>query len=483
MIISRKLARRRMLLSNGKSSFNYYVFKSGDTKIADGLDIVTTGTVNFTNGTMRIDRGEGYVISGVDFTKYNKIYFEYGSATDADNPSSKAGYLGYGDGTNNGLPLEISSFEDYITALNQGVSNIIIQELDISSIKGYKSILVFCSNASGAEIRVKNIWLEGTYDPIIQFNPDEGTGEIKPDNPEPDEPDPTPPSDGEDEDDGGSDEKTSYSITLNLTDVQVTSNSHTDNKVDEGANYHLAFQPKDGYEISSVSVSVGGVPMNDCYDAQYSIIEIFSVNGDIVITITTKAIEIEEPEPEEPEVDTHYLFSSSGNNNFIFGEYHYKPFEGGVSQEASTSWPPAYDEDGLNTSPSQIVLRGKYPSMMVPVGGSSAYLRLQANVVNGSERYFANNNDYLHNGQVYAAKTVGLPFSNYIFHIKASCTGSGYSYVTYNSNSNYKISVSGNENKEYTMNINLVSNAYFDFDSTENGGDFIITDIWLEEIT
>lgn len=83
-------------------------------------------------------------------------------------------------------------------------------------------------------------------------------------------------------------EATVFSVTNNLTNV-ITSNAVS--SVTEGNSYSATLTANDGYEISSVVVTMGG---SDVTSSVYSDgnISISSVTGDIVITATANEIEI-----------------------------------------------------------------------------------------------------------------------------------------------------------------------------------------------
>lgn len=79
-----------------------------------------------------------------------------------------------------------------------------------------------------------------------------------------------------------------YSVTSNLTNVSI-SNAAT--SVTNGAAYNVMLTAADGYELSSVTVTMGGA---DVTATAYSngIVSIASVTGDIVITATATAVEV-----------------------------------------------------------------------------------------------------------------------------------------------------------------------------------------------
>lgn len=78
---------------------------------------------------------------------------------------------------------------------------------------------------------------------------------------------------------------TAYTITQNLTNI-TTSNSAT------GANYGSSFQatlsPSTGYDIDTVTVTMGGTTLTNAYNSSTKIVSISSVTGNIVITAKGK---------------------------------------------------------------------------------------------------------------------------------------------------------------------------------------------------
>lgn len=264
-----------------------------------------------------------------------------------------------------------------------------------------------------------------------------------------------------------------YTITHNYTNV---SSSHILETIEEGASYAATLTPDEGYKMSTITITMGGVDVtNQCaVSLEDGSFTTPSATGNIVITAVAVA---SEPMPNEI-----YIFDSARSDNFLFGEYRYKENTGTVNSEAVTSWPPADDEDGLNTDARKIILRSEYSGLLEPAGASPAYLVLRANGfgqmdATGKTGYFTNNVEM--NGA--SIGSLGIPFGLYTFNINAYCTGSGYATVTYNGNAGYKITVSGTQKAKYSMTIELESNGYFDFDSVKGCGDFIITDIWLEQ--
>ena len=89
-------------------------------------------------------------------------------------------------------------------------------------------------------------------------------------------------------------EVTSYTITKNLTNVTI-SNSAT--SVNENSSYSATLTPSDGYELSTVTITMGGA---DVTSSSYSngSITISSVTGNIVITANATQ-QVSGPDPEE----------------------------------------------------------------------------------------------------------------------------------------------------------------------------------------
>ena len=257
---------------------------------------------------------------------------------------------------------------------------------------------------------------------------------------------------------------TVYTITNNLTNV--TSNNNA-TEVEAGDSYEATLTADDGYEISSIIVEVGGEDVTEYVGLTDGYFYIGNVGGDIVITAIAEKVASN---------GKIYVFDSTSSSNFLFGEYHYKEYAGSVNEEAETSWPPSNDEDGLNTDASKIILQADYNTLLKPTGASPAWLCLEANY-NG---FFANNNSYIYNGTTYEPCKLGVPLEEVTLHVNAYCTDSGYATITYNDDSTNQITVTGTTLTEYSMSITLVSNAFFDFNSVEGCGNFVITDIWFE---
>ena len=87
---------------------------------------------------------------------------------------------------------------------------------------------------------------------------------------------------------------TSYTITKNLTNVTI-SNSAT--SVNENSSYSATLTPSDGYELSTVTITMGG---SDITTSSYSngTITISNVTGNIVITANATQ-QVSGPDPEE----------------------------------------------------------------------------------------------------------------------------------------------------------------------------------------
>lgn len=75
---------------------------------------------------------------------------------------------------------------------------------------------------------------------------------------------------------------TTYTVTNNLTNV---TNSNTSGRIEENTSYTAMLSPSSGYEISTVTVTMGGADITStAYSNGY--IEISSVTGNIIITAT-----------------------------------------------------------------------------------------------------------------------------------------------------------------------------------------------------
>lgn len=85
----------------------------------------------------------------------------------------------------------------------------------------------------------------------------------------------------------GGEEITEYSVTSNLTNV-TSSNSAAN--VDAGGNYSATLTANDGYELSTVTVTMGGVDVTDSAYSDGSI-SISKVTGNIVITAIATVVQ------------------------------------------------------------------------------------------------------------------------------------------------------------------------------------------------
>lgn len=85
---------------------------------------------------------------------------------------------------------------------------------------------------------------------------------------------------------GGGTAATYYPVTYNGDNVTWTSMKSS---VKEGATFSVAFVVNSGYSLSGVTVTMGGVNItNTAYDADSGTINISSVTGDVIITVTTE---------------------------------------------------------------------------------------------------------------------------------------------------------------------------------------------------
>lgn len=81
---------------------------------------------------------------------------------------------------------------------------------------------------------------------------------------------------------------TVYTITNNLTNCQ---NSNSATNISEGSAYNATISASDGYELSSVNVTMGGSAVS----VSGGVISISSVSGDIVVTAVAEEIKASEP--------------------------------------------------------------------------------------------------------------------------------------------------------------------------------------------
>ena len=81
---------------------------------------------------------------------------------------------------------------------------------------------------------------------------------------------------------GGTEQPTTYTITNNLTNV---TNSNSNVTIEEGSSYSATLSPSSGYEMATVTVTMGGVDVTSSVYSNRNI-NITNVTGDIVITAT-----------------------------------------------------------------------------------------------------------------------------------------------------------------------------------------------------
>ena len=106
------------------------------------------------------------------------------------------------------------------------------------------------------------------------------------------------------------DPTTKYSITYNLTNVTASNTSKT---ISKGTSYYTKLTAKAGYELSSVTVTMGG---EDVTTKHYKdgVINISQVSGDIVITALASA-EGGGQEPTQKYYVSYYLINFTSQNN------------------------------------------------------------------------------------------------------------------------------------------------------------------------
>ena len=88
---------------------------------------------------------------------------------------------------------------------------------------------------------------------------------------------------GSGSDTGDVPETTKYSVTKNLTNATI---NNTETEVEEGSNYSATITAEEGYEVTSVTVTVGGTDVTETvYTSSTGAINITNVTGAIVITV------------------------------------------------------------------------------------------------------------------------------------------------------------------------------------------------------
>lgn len=100
-----------------------------------------------------------------------------------------------------------------------------------------------------------------------------------------------------------------YSVTNNLSNA---TNSNGTTTITAGANYSAAITAKDGYELSSIKVTMGGADVT-ASAVSGSNIAIANVTGDIVVTVTTTAIVV------PPSYNNRVLTSTDASGNVYNG--------------------------------------------------------------------------------------------------------------------------------------------------------------------
>jgi hypothetical protein len=108
-----------------------------------------------------------------------------------------------------------------------------------------------------------------------------------------------------------------YSITNNLTNVTTNNNNPS---IEDGGSYVATLTPNTNYEISSVTVTMGGV---DVTSSVYSngVISITEVTGDIVVTASAeeKAVEVTNLfNADEATLNTRFTSSSTSAHNGVY---------------------------------------------------------------------------------------------------------------------------------------------------------------------
>lgn len=469
MSMDRKFARRRMLL--GKQALeDFYIYEFGDTDVKTEILLSVTSnsdkkTLVCTDAGIKYD----YIASNTAYThacsmfiqlpqywkNYKTLNFEVTvtrktSSNVFGKEDCSVGINSYSSDSDNTM----SEFTDSYYNLGGGEKDVgydYTVELDINTLnsQNMSNPCVWIRQSSWHDMVVKNIWLGGGNS---SFSGSVGEG-------------------------GGSsglpEEYVTYEIEHNYT------NCESDNKlsvIPANSNYAANIIPNDGFEVNSVTIKMGETDVTEncsiSYENGIASFTTPSVTGDLIISA------IAEETKEENEVI--YLFDSSREDNFIFGEYEYGT-SSGITYVDRVSWPPSGDEE--NISSNQIILYPK-PSGMAPVGSMNAYLKLYPNnekTSNYAENtLFSNNVTY----NSYAAGTVVIPICSGTVFIKAYKTGnSGTPIAAYcdpQGNILNQIEINGTSAQNYSFEVTLVSGGYLSFTADSGCNSFIINDIWFK---
>lgn len=110
---------------------------------------------------------------------------------------------------------------------------------------------------------------------------------------------------------------TTYTVTKNISNGTITGNS----TAEDGSTYTATVTPDAGYQIDSVTVTMGGNTVPGAYNAETGTITVNNVSGNIVITAVTSRSQLNPPFDEDK---TGILFL--GNSNvYGYGSSGYGP--------------------------------------------------------------------------------------------------------------------------------------------------------------
>lgn len=319
MIMSRKLARRRMLMwdqlqNDSVIATKIYVFVEGETQLRSGVasgfkysftdGMITLKPIYQTNadkwGNADID------IGGIDLSKYNTLYVEgYYAPNENIAHSNNSALVGYGSSSSfikeQSLSTQRSTYSftlsDLPEATEEHYIKIVYNRADNNV--DFSNLLYIC-----------NIWLEGTSDGSG------GSGETE---------DPETP--------------TPQTFSVSITGENFTFEGNTgENAATENADYTASITAADGYEIESVTVAVDGNQIGSFTFINGDLtISGEDVTGDIVINVAT----IEEiVEPEGPEESTLWIYEY-GKDSLSNGELIDNPYYSNIIKQGIT-----YNYDG-----------------------------------------------------------------------------------------------------------------------------------------
>lgn len=444
MIKSRKFTRRRMMMC-GNCSNKFYIFKYGNNDFSNGITISSGENYKTQNGYPFLEgyfqvkgtSAASYILtSEVDFTGYDTLYFEC-DGIEIGNVANSYGRVGYGTSFRNG------TFKSLSTASNSSE----VFSFDISSVNEMQCIVIRSTNANGLCVKIKNIWLEKSMD--------SNSGSV---------------GDSNNNNDISPTDPMYYTVEHNYDESIITCGNKIES-LEENCTYYFELTAKDGYVLSSVEITMNGEIIYNTVEERY---QIDVVTGNIVITANATA-----------ESSNIYIFDSTRTDNFLFGKYQYTMSSGSITSLSST-WPCASDTLG---SPGSIVLDSLENSGMFGKTYSNASLTISPNNVSGNwgEDSYSENvlfaNNVVYDGHSAGTLGIGIPGKTATLCFNAYKTQEGEDpTITYNDESSVlnEIFVNNTTSTKYSMNINFVSGGKIILSAANNCGNFIITDIWLE---